>query len=360
MAGASPAAIAAGDYYGINSGGEVFSMAPETRDAHLAKMRESGITVVRTDASWGGAEPTSPTENGGQHRYRWQGFDDLVGALARQGLRWYPILCYSTAWSGVEPGNMFSPPANVADYTAYVSAFARRYGRGGSFWAEHPELPALHTTSYEIWNEPNFDIFWSRQSDAPERYAELYLATREAVHAVDQEADAVVGGLIDLNGEEFVRRMYAHRPDLRGRVDALGFHPYRQEGGPLTAIASMRRTLDRAGGRNVPIELTEIGWRQSVFSEADRARILRTLARKLPTSGLNVTRIMPYVWLGGEWGLMNADHTPKLIATAYRDAIQTTVGPQMQRVGGAVMRSSKKVRASKSRMKAHRRRAARR
>jgi polysaccharide biosynthesis protein PslG len=322
------------DFYGVNAGGLVFGLPPAERDRHLELRRDAGISTVRIDASWGAAEPVPPVP-GGPHVYVWAKFDVMAAAMASHGLRWYPMLGYSTAWSGTEAPNMMSPPARPADFAAFVAAFARRYGRGGTFWAEHPELPQLPVERYELWNEPNYDRFWTTQADAPERYAELYLAARAALHAVDPAATAVVGGIIDFDSTSFIRRMYAHRPDLRGNVDAVGFHPYRQVGGVMNTIARFRAALVKAGDPDVPIELTEIGWFEGARSEASRARLLQTLTRILPTSDLGVTSLIPYVWAGDTYALIHEDGSPMPAGAAYSEAIRTMTGPQRVGIGSA-------------------------
>jgi hypothetical protein len=348
-----------GEFYGVVPATQVFGFAPEQRDAHFEQMRQMGLKVLRIDASWAEVEPTSPAANGGQHVFNWATTDYRVGVMASHGMRWYALLAYSAPWAAVEPGNVMSRPANVADYAAYVRAVVGRYGRGGSFWREHPELPQLPAVSFEIWNEQNYDRFWNEQEDAPERYAELYQAARAAVHEVDPQADAVVGGLIDIDAEAFVKRMYAHLPALRGNVDALGFHPYQQEGGAMATIRRMRRALDAADGPGVPIEITEIGWFEGGLSEDQRAKRLQTLATKLPGSGLNVTRLIPYAWFDDVWSLMNVDGTPKPIGTAYAAAIRDVTSQPLMQLGTARFRGKRvTARAAAKRRAAARRRAA--
>ena len=65
---------------------------------------------------------------------------------------------------GSHAGRLFSPPANLHDYAAFARAFAKRYGRGGDFWRERPEVPLVPITSYEIWNEPNAQMFWRHRT----------------------------------------------------------------------------------------------------------------------------------------------------------------------------------------------------
>ncbi len=327
------------DFYGINAGSGIWHLAPADRDAQLAKMKAIGLSVVRHDATWGEAEPAAPVA--GQHNYRWEGFDDKAGSLARHRLRWYPILCYSAPWASVEPGQIFSTPSQT-DFAAFARAFTQRYGRNGDFWREHPELPALPTTTIELWNEPNFSQFWIDQGSAPEVYADLYASARAEMKAIDPNVTAVVGGLIDMdNANEFVRRMYRHRPGLRRNVDAVGFHPYVAAGGPTVAVRSIRRTLDRLGEKRVPIEITEIGWFNGAMAEQERARRMRLLARHLKRSNLRVTRFIPYVWTTSEYALWNMDATPTPSGQAYSEAVQAVTGPQLSTVGLAAVKRVK-------------------
>jgi hypothetical protein len=349
LAAVLPCSAAAGtEFYGINSGSGVLALPADQRDTVLAQMRADGISVVRIDASWSGIEPSAPSADG-VRTYRWARYDEMAGAMARQGLRWYPMLGYSTSWSGTVAGDLFSGPADPAAYGDFVRAFAQRYGRGGTFWSAHPELPNLPTVSYEIWNEPDAEQFWHQQDTAPDEYADLYLSARAAVHAVDPQAEAVVGGLIDMNAARFLRRMFVHRPDLPSRIDALGFHPYQQFNGVLGGIREMRDTLDQAGANGVPIEITEIGWFKGSRSEASRARLLGSLARTLRRSTLNVTRFIPYVWMGGDYALWNQDGSPMPAGQAYVDAIRTVTGPQHQTLGSAAVEHLRNGRPSAAR-----------
>src|SRR4051794_11145116 len=153
---AKPTEAVASDFYGVNAGGALAGN-PAGWDAQLATMQQAGIGLVRNDAAWQTAEPDAPVN--GVHAYRWDRFDAIAAALARHGIRWYPIIDYSAGWASSVPGELLAPPARDEDYVAYARAFAARYGRGGSFWVEHPDIPALPVQSYEIWNEPNFAQF---------------------------------------------------------------------------------------------------------------------------------------------------------------------------------------------------------
>jgi hypothetical protein len=169
------------------------------------------------------------------------------------------------------------------------------------------------------------------------------MAARAAIKPVDPQADVVVGGLAlgtqggGADENEFLRRMVAHRPDMRGNTDAVALHPY-QANVPYTEarIASFRATLDSLLGPQVPIEITEVGWASTAVSETDRATYLAALAEQLPRSDCNINRLIAYSWTSAEqnrskaddwFGIYNHNGTPKPSGSAYIGAVQTMRGP---------------------------------
>jgi hypothetical protein len=342
---AHAAAAVPKDYYGVNAQ-LLLAWSQDRWSPHLDAIRASGIGVVRKDADWGYAEPLAPDPVTGAHKYRWQAFDDRVAALSRGGLRWYPILDYSAPWAAQVSGDVMTPPRDPRQYAAYAAAFATRYGRGGDFWREHPELPALPVTSYEIWNEPNVEYFWHPQAAAPEDYADLYMAARQAIHAVDPEADVVVGGLSVIGIGDFLRRMFASRPDLAGNIDAVGFHPYGSNiSTAYSRIRTARLALDAVGAHAVPMEISETGLAVAPAPESTRAEILRRLAEDLPRSDCGVRRLIPHTWVTSEsdptenedwFGIANHDATLKPSAVAYKKAVLAMTGVEGVAPSGSV------------------------
>jgi hypothetical protein len=285
---------------------------PAHWDAPLAAVHATGFRAARSDAFWMWAEPDPPA--GGKHTYQWAKLDAEAGALAKHGLRWLPILDYSAPWAETVPGNYHSPPTSNDDYAAYAKAFAERYGRGGSYWSEHPSPEGAPVTTYEIWNEPNGPWFWHPTPD-PAAYADMYLKAREAIKAVDPNATVVVGGLVA--DATFVERMYAARPDLRGNVDAIGWHAYGPTVNDLArGVRGLRQALVRLGDPDVPIHLTELGWpthgtdpkaKPIVVSEDARAALLEVAAEAFARSDCNVAAVIPYTWTTPEKDVNNEE-----------------------------------------------------
>ncbi len=330
------------DFYGVNVQ-QVFSGQPSSWEPDLTAMAGGGLSLARIDARWQNVEP-SPPSSSGQHTYNWSMYDGIVQGLARHGLRWLPIVDYSTTWSGVTPGDTLSAvaPAHIPDFAAYAAALARRYGRGGTFWQSHPSLTPVPVTSYEIWNEENSTVFWRPQAGNAEAYADLYMAARSAIRGVDPQARVFIGGLAldnppDVTDEiDFVRRMFAHRPDLAGNVDGVGLHPYQQTvTDTYMRLAKFRQGLNQIAGASVPIEITEVGWATTSVSDAERGFDLATLAVELPRSDCNVDMFLPYTWLTQEvnpsdpedwFGIWNPDGSAKPSGQAYLNAVQLMRG----------------------------------
>lgn len=334
---------------GVN-GQFLFGLLPEQAwPAHLDAMKAAGITTVRYDALWDKVEPTPPAN--GVHAYNWAHLDAVVAGLAFRGIRWLPIVDYSAPWARRDPSSQFSPPRSNDLFATYARALASRYGRGGSLWRDHPDLPETPVTAYEIWNEPNHEAFWP-PAPSPGRYVALYLAARRAIKEVDPDARVVFGGLTQNKPLEFVREAFRGRSAAREQIDAIGYHPYGTRNDDvklvLRRIAAMRRTLAGLGMADVPIDLTEIGWTTSgpygAVTDAKRARYYRRLIAGLLEASCGVETVIAHTWVTLEqdpanrehwFGLYRPDGTPTNSARAYREAMRRAKSSGPRRYGPA-------------------------
>jgi hypothetical protein len=329
---APPAAAAAdAEFHGVNAQG-VFKLPAESWDAHLGAIAATGLRVVRRDAFWSDAEPRPPQD--GVHSWRWTRHDAVAAALARHGLRWHALLVYGTPWATSQQGPRawLAPPDDPAAFAAYAAAFAARYGPGGDFWLEHPELPALPVTTYEVWNEPNLERYWPDQANAPEGYADLFVHAAWTIRSTQPEARVIVGGLSSVNVGEFLARMAARQPGLFWLADGVAFHPY--GGRPeitYERIRHVRDVLRSLGAGDEPIEITETGWASPPRPEERRAGELQRLAEELPASDCGITRLLIHTWVSAEadwndpehwFGIAAPDATLKPSAISYAAGAQ--------------------------------------
>jgi hypothetical protein len=278
--------------------------------AQLDAMRATGATLARSDALWEVSEPSPPV--GGTHHYNWVFDDRVAGALAASHLRWLPIVDYTAGWAQSIPGQDHSPPSSSADYAAYAAALAARYGPGGAFWRAHPELPALPVEAFEIWNEPDSVYFWVPRPDAG-RYAQLYTAARDAIHAAEPAAQVLVGGLSA--APTFLPQLLTADPQLRSKIDGVAVHPY--AGSPAAVIGRVRdarRVLELLGLATVPLYVTEFGWTTSppgaldYLPESLRPSYIERSMVGLASSGCNVAATVLYTWFSPETDPRNSQY----------------------------------------------------
>jgi polysaccharide biosynthesis protein PslG len=332
-AGAVPAhatVVKPPEFFGLNAQ-NVFKLPGGQWDRHLAAIARTGVAEVRRDAFWSQVEPKAPV--GGVHSYSWSALDTIASALARNGLRWYPIVDYATDWAGSVDGSLRwkSAPRNPADYAAYAAAFARRYGTGGSFWSAHPSLPQLPVRSYEIWNEPNLAAFWPDVAGAGDRYADLLAATLPALRAADPAGKVVVGGLSPTNLTTFLDRVEARRPGLIAKTDAVAFHPYGTTWTDTgSRIRTLRSWLDAHGAAALPIEISETGWATPPLPEDTRATRMSVLVAGLATSSCAISRFIAFTWLTPDqdtsdsndyFGIARRDTSLKPTGLAFANAV---------------------------------------
>jgi hypothetical protein len=271
-------------------------------DDQLAALARTGARIARSDALWEAAEPAAPT--GTTHRFDWSFADRIAGALAAHGLRWLAIIDYSAPWAQSVPGQDHSPPAAPAAYAQYAAALAARYGPGGSFWTEHPQLPAEPVDTYEIWNEPDNPAFWVPAPD-PATYDRLYVQARGAITAVQPGAHVIVGGLT--HPQRFLAAMLAADPTLRGGIDGVGIHPYgRTPNQVMRSVRGARLELDSLGLGTVPLWVTELGWTTSPPGALDylperlRPRYIEQTISKLGHLDCGIAGVLLYTWVTPE------------------------------------------------------------
>lgn len=301
--------------FGVNA--SFYRAPPGQAGPMLAAISAGGIAVVREGrgGNWAVAEPDPPA--GGVHRYSWATSDRVQADLAAHGLRWYSYIGLTPTWDSVGIGGPPKDGAAVRDFAAYARAFAERYGRGGSFWRAHPELPDLPVTDYELANEPNGP--GGRQAGwTPQVLALMTTEAGAAIRSVDPAATVIPAAFSQLGSPaqddqdagSWVSSMLKRRPGER--FDAVGVNLYRGADGSNSipsfeeTLRGLRRELDAAGAGGVPIDVDEIGWVTSPnpygatpVSAEQRARNLAEIVARWPQSSCNIREILPFVWSTG-------------------------------------------------------------
>lgn len=216
--------------------------AADTNKA-LDMAEAAGVTSVRLDISWYVVESTKGT-------YDWSYTDPLVDAVLAHRMTVIGQVFDTPAWLSGST-NYHTPPTTDAQ----VAAFAK-------FAADAATHYNGKITTWEIWNEPNLEQFWTNPD--PVAYAKLLKAVYPAIKAVNPNATVVTGGLAPMPGTgidgtvAWVEALYA--AGAGGYFDALGVHPYYWPAVPnMNAIAAMHDVMVANGDGDKQIWLTEAG-----------------------------------------------------------------------------------------------------
>jgi polysaccharide biosynthesis protein PslG len=234
----------------------VISAEPLPGASELARMGRGKVGTLRVNLAWGAVQ------SGPGAGYDWSHYDGVVGQAARNGIRVLATVYSSPVWA--EPTPEYPPlGARLPGFEAFARAAARRYGSGGSFWSQNPDLPKLPITDWQLWNEPNTDLFW-KPTPSASAYLELLRGFTSAIRGVDPGARILLGGLFPrpkggIDMTDFLSQLY--RGGGKGLFDAAAVHPYAAN--PSDALAftrALRATMDRFDDAGAGIWITEVGW----------------------------------------------------------------------------------------------------
>jgi polysaccharide biosynthesis protein PslG len=284
--------------------------------ASLATMRSIGVRWVRVDANWSWVQPTGPSS------FDWSLIDREVDSMTAAGMHVDLIIDDTPPWArnSDAPGN-WGQPASASAFATYAREVAERYVPKG-------------VLTYEIWNEPNIQTFWTPAPN-PTLYTAMLRDSYSAIKAAEPKATVLSGGLAPATDDgtniapiTFLGDMYAD--GAKGSFDALGYHAYSAPTLPDTynpgsgwsqmdqTNPSLRSVMTANGDAGKQIWITEVGAPSSgpigVGTTAQAEEVTQAVQGAQGTS-----------WIGAEffytyqdattnpdyYGLRNADGSPK-------------------------------------------------
>jgi len=329
--------VAAGGFVGIVAE-HAYAADPAKRHSTLKWIRDVGVGTVRQTLDWASHEPAPG-------RFDWSRYDAWVRSTAKLGLEVLPILFNPPRWASSRPRRRAKrgtyPPRRFTDLARFAAAAARRYGPDGTFWEENPDVPRMPIRAWQVWNEPNLEMYWPSGPN-PRQYVRMLRAVSRAIKQVDPDAVIVTGGMpqsrLGIPLRTYVRRMYL--AGGRDSFDMVAVNPYaRTPALVLNMLRGVRREMDRFGDLDAEIWVTEVGWSDVGPRGAFRlgpqgqARAIRdTMTLLWKERGSLRLRGMVYFnwrdakpWPGGKdfWGLhtglLRRNNTPKPAYYAFRD-----------------------------------------
>ena len=245
----------------------------------LDRLHRGGARAIRIPFFWGAVRPNRNAPS------NWSGPDAVVAEASKAGLEVLPFLYGAPRWVLREApvpgtGGTAMAPARLpvrgvagAGWRRFVHEAVERYGFGGSFWSENPELPRRPIRYWQIWNEPNFKYFVARPS--PAEYGRLVVLSFAGMRSADRRGRIVLAGLFARPAEaarryrpprayfatDFLERMYRSTPGIRHRFSAVALHPYGARFQYLAPqIEEVRDVLARNRDAGKQLWITELGW----------------------------------------------------------------------------------------------------
>ncbi len=267
FAGPASAAKAPPGFFGV-----VPQATPSKSD--LARMAGT-VETVRIPIYWFECEP-------GRGEYDFAPIDQEIGAAAERGISVLPFVYGTPSWLGRQEEAPLSEEA-LARWKGFLRVLVARYGPRGSFWKGRAHREPIRR--WQIWNEPNFRLYWAPKID-PAGYAKLLYASATTIRGADRGAQIVLAGIAPVGSGMktwvFMRRLLAV-PGVRHDFDFAADHPYSANIAELDyQVGKVRAAMVAGGAGDKPLIVTEFGVASrgdlpSAFVEGEegQARFLR-------------------------------------------------------------------------------------
>jgi hypothetical protein len=223
------------------------------------RLEQAKVKNARTPFFWPTIEPSKGD-------FHWSGTDRFVGTLALYHVRTLPFLNGSPGWV---TGDARTPPIQSKKakkaWKDFVTACVERYGKNGTFWLLHPEIPKVPITAWQIWNEQNNTNYYGPRPK-PRAYAKLVRLARQSLRSVDKHAVVVLGGMArdpdpehSMVASRYLSKLYRVKGAMR-LFNVVAVHPYSKNIRDLKHQMSSLRKVIRRNHDNAKMWVTEVGW----------------------------------------------------------------------------------------------------
>jgi polysaccharide biosynthesis protein PslG len=240
----------------------------------LDMLRASSAVVAREGLAWRGVE-------GSRGNFDWQRYDQIYGQMLDRGIRPIFGLISAPCWAQGKPARcrrgkdqIHPSPSHYDEFARFAALAAQRY----------PLALGL-----EVWNEPNWKVFWGGKPD-PRAYGQMFKAAARAIHEANPQMPVLTAGLSPHANTSrqatafprFLKRIY--KSGAAKLADAISAHPlpsvsYR--GGYIDRVrmqlGQIQRVMSRHHDRSTPIWVTETGVSTTgsePYSQVEQAKAL--------------------------------------------------------------------------------------
>ena len=249
-------------FYGVSYDRDIPFATADAQAEAWERMRVNGVESARAVFSWREAQD----EQGDP--FSFAATDHLVANATANGIELLPIVMDTPVWARARLIDWW--PEETADFARYMDALVARYGPGGSFWGERPELPQRPLRYWQIFNEPG----------RTKRYAPLLRTAHRRVALADPGAKIVLAGLTGTPGSapwDVLRYQY-RRGRIKRWFDVAALNLYTGDPDNVDdGVRLFRREMKRRGDGAKPVWLTEFGITASKGHRTTAPRSQRTL-----------------------------------------------------------------------------------
>ena len=229
----------------------------KVRAKDLSKLDQGHVKTVRWMLFW-------PQVERSKGNFDWSIPDSVIGDLARRHVRVLPVLYGSPRF--VAKSTNTPPIGSKAARQAwqdFLHEAVKRYGHGGTYWADHAGKPAMVPQAWQVWNEPNLKSHFEPRP-SPKRYGRLLKISHSAINGQDSKAKVLFAGMPgysnDINAWRFLDRVY-HTKKVSRAFDIAALHPYSANLHQMKGeVKRFRKVMRKHGDRRKPLWITEIGW----------------------------------------------------------------------------------------------------
>uniref|UniRef100_A0A7S3GK93 Glycoside hydrolase family 5 domain-containing protein n=1 Tax=Palpitomonas bilix TaxID=652834 RepID=A0A7S3GK93_9EUKA len=267
----------------------------QPRQYEMEQLASTGLKWVRMDFSWASIETAKGV-------YDFTSYDVLVGALLDHNMSAIFILDYMNPL-----------------YDGGLSPYTEEGRRAFSSWAANATLHfAGKGIVWEVYNEPNINVFWHPSPNAT-NYALLAKAASAAIKEATP-SEIVVAPATSCIDFDYLDAIFSPPLSLLDSLDGVSVHPYRDTP-PETAMGDwqqLRALVEKyAKGRHIPLLSSEWGY-SSLYPGWDRETQAKVAVRMfLVNAASNVSLSIWYDWQNDGTDYLNLEHHFGLVFNPY-------------------------------------------
>lgn len=238
--------------FGIATGGKINGFTKDKLELYFSKLNELGVGWIRWDIEW------FYVQNDSKDSFNWDESDRIVALAEKYNIKSVATLAYAPKWAAAESCSYTDCyPADPSAFGKFAEEAARRY-KG-------------KINVYEIWNEPNSNVFWKNPN--PQIYGEILKESYTRIKSVDPNIEVLTGGLAAIEDSKrgsispvgFLESLYEE--GVNKYFDSIALHPYTYPIAPnfpfinnhFREMEKIRKLMIKNGDENKKIWITEIG-----------------------------------------------------------------------------------------------------